>query len=174
MAEAFARSFSLPVVILRPFNTFGPRQSERAVISSTIRQALDPNCSEIRLGDLTPQRDFTFVHDTAAAFQAVGVVDGLAYGEAYNGGTGTAVTIGEVVSEIARITATNKPIAVEQSRIRPSNSEVRALLADHSKLTSATGWKPKISLEDGLRRTIEWWRERLASRQVRLGADYMT
>jgi nucleoside-diphosphate-sugar epimerase len=174
MVEAFARSFSVPVVTLRPFNTYGPRQSERAVISSTIRQALDPDCSEIRIGDLTPLRDFTYVQDTAAAFRTVGLADGLVYGEAYNGGTGTAVSIGEVVAEIVRITATNKPVVAEHSRMRPPNSEVRALLADHCKLTAATGWMPKVSIDEGLRHTVEWWRGRINAGTVRARAEYMT
>ncbi|MGQ0671780.1 MAG: SDR family NAD(P)-dependent oxidoreductase [Hyphomicrobium sp.] len=174
MVEAFARSFSLPVVTLRPFNTYGPRQSERAVISSTIRQALDPSCHEIRLGDLTPTRDFTFVADTAAAFLAIGRADGLAYGQAYNGGTGRAVTIGEAVSEITKLTGNAKPIAIDEARIRPEKSEVRALLADHGKLTRATGWLPGTSLQDGLSSTIDWWREQLEARRVRTNSSYMT
>jgi UDP-glucose 4-epimerase len=174
MAEAFARSFELPVVILRPFNTFGPRQSERAVISSTIRQAIDPVCTELHVGDLTPKRDFTFVADTAAAFLAVGVSEGLTYGEAYNGGTGRAVTIGETVKEIARLSGTNKPITTENARIRPAASEVRALLADNTKLLKATGWKPAHSLEEGLQKTIEWWRRRLRDGVARKDTSYLT
>lgn len=174
MAESYARSFGLPIVIHRPFNTFGPRQSERAVISSTIRQALDPACTEIRLGDLTPRRDFTFVKDTAEAFLAIGLAGNLAYGEAYNGGTGRAVTIGEVVSIISRLSGSDKPIKTEEARIRPANSEVRALLADHAKLTAATGWRPRTSLEDGIAETIAWWRQRLGSGTVRSDAAYMT
>jgi UDP-glucose 4-epimerase len=174
MAEAFARSFGLPVVIHRPFNTFGPRQSERAVISSTIRQALDPACAEIQLGDLTPKRDFTFVKDTAEAFLQLGLADGLAWGEAYNGGTGRAVTIGEVVAQIVRVVGTDKPISVEDTRIRPANSEVRALLADPEKLRRATGWTARTSLEDGVCETVAWWRARLAAGGVRADARYMT
>ena len=174
MAEAFARSFALPVVILRPFNTFGPRQSERAVISSTIRQALDQRCSEIRVGDLTPKRDFTFVRDTAQAYLAIGDAESVVYGEAYNGGTGRTVTIGETVSAITRLTGANKPVLEEAQRLRPANSEVRALLADNAKLAKATGWKPATSLEDGLAITIQWWRDRLCRDGVRNDAGYVT
>jgi UDP-glucose 4-epimerase len=174
MAEAFARSFSTRVVILRPFNTYGPRQSERAVISSTIRQALDPCCKEIRVGDLTTQRDFTFVQDTARAFLAAGLAEGLDYGTAYNGGTGRAVTIGELVTLISRLVGTNKPITVDKKRIRPTKSEVRALLADHSKFTTATGWRAKTCLEDGLRATIDWWEKRIRAKVVRSDAEYVT
>lgn len=173
MAEAFARSFGLPVVTLRPFNTYGPRQSERAVISATIRQALDPACESIRLGDLSPKRDFTFVSDTAQAFLAVGIADNLAYGEAYNGGTGRSVTIGEMVEAVRRVTGCNKAVETEAARMRPENSEVLALLADHAKLTQATGWQPEITLEEGLSRTVAWWRARLEQGRVRGSSRYM-
>jgi UDP-glucose 4-epimerase len=174
MAEAFARSFDLPVVILRPFNTFGPRQSERAVLSSAIRQALDPACPEIRVGDLTPRRDFTYVDETADAFIRVGAADGLAWGETYNGGTGRAVAIGEAVDIVRRVTGTNKPVVSDAARLRPTNSEVRELLADHGKLTRATGWAPRISLEEGIGRTIDWWRARVQRGTVRRDASYVS
>jgi UDP-glucose 4-epimerase len=173
MAEAFARSFDLPVVILRPFNTFGPRQSERAVISSTIRQAIDPLCAAIRMGDLTPQRDFTFVEDTANAFMAVGIADGLAYGTAYNGGTGRAVSIGEMAAIIQRLSGTDKPIEAEAVRMRPANSEVRALLADNTRIREAVGWQPKHSLEAGIAKTIDWWRARIAAGKARSDATFV-
>ncbi|GGH15608.1 NAD-dependent dehydratase [Alsobacter metallidurans] len=173
MAEAYARSFELPVVTLRPFNTFGPRQSERAVIASTIRQILDPACEAIRLGDLSPRRDFTFVTDTAEAFLAVGLADGLQFGSAYNGGTGRAVTIGQLVETLQRVTGSNKPIQSEAARMRPAGSEVRALLADHARLTAATGWAPKLSLEDGLASTVAWWRGRLSGGRARSATDYV-
>lgn len=174
MAEAYARSFGLPVVTLRPFNTFGPRQSERAVISSTIRQAIDPACAEIRVGDLSTGRDFTFVTDTAEAFLAVGRAEGLAYGEAYNGGTGRMVTIGDMVDSVLRVTGCNKDVVAEAARMRPDKSEVRALLADNAKLAKATGWQPAHSLGDGIARTIAWWRTRLASGKARGSATYVT
>ena len=174
MAEAYARSFELPVVTLRPFNTFGPRQSERAVLASTIRQAIDPNCGEIRVGDLTPERDFTFVRDTAAAFLATGAAEGIAYGQAYNGGTGRAVTIGTAVAAIARLAGTNKPVVSEAARLRPAASEVRVLLADHGKLTAATGWTPTHSLERGLEATIDWSRARMGAGRMRRERQYMT
>lgn len=173
MTEAFARSFSTPAVTLRPFNTYGPRQSERAVISSTIRQALDPACASIKLGDLTTKRDFTFVADTAESFLAIGAAANVAYGQAYNGGTGRFVTIGEMVELVRAITGANKPIETEAARLRPASSEVLALLADNSRLAAATGWAPAVSLEEGLRRTVDWWRARLASGRMRPGADYM-
>jgi NAD dependent epimerase/dehydratase len=173
MVEAFARSFDLPAVILRPFNTFGPRQSERALIASVIRQALDPACEAIRVGDLTPKRDFTYVADTADAFLAVGLADGLGYGLPYNGGTGRAVSIGETVEAVLAASGANKPIVQEADRMRPAKSEVQTLMAENSRLRKATGWEPRVSLEDGIARTIEWWRGGIASGRVRPGADYI-
>lgn len=159
MAEAAFRSFGLPVVTLRPFNTFGPRQSQRAVIPTTIRQALDPQVAEIHLGDLTPERDFTFVSDTVNAFlMAAG--PGAEPGRTYNAGTGTAVTIGEVVDQIVTLAGCNKKVTTDTARLRPEKSEVRALIADNSRFREATGWTPEVSLADGLAATIDWWRDR--------------
>lgn len=173
MAEAYARSFGLPVVTLRPFNTFGPRQSERAVIASIVRQALDPACDVIRVGDLSPKRDFTYVGDTADAFIALGLADGLAWGEAYNGGTGRFVSIEETLGLVRAITGCDKPVETDRTRTRPANSEVWALLADNRKIADAAGWTPRVAFEDGLARTIDWWRDRLASGRVRASVDYM-
>ena len=174
MTEAYVRSFDLPAVVLRPFNTYGPRQSERAVISSTIRQALDPACDVIHVGDLTPTRDFLFVADTVEAFLTVGRSDALAFGEPYNAGSGRSVTIGELVEEIRRSIGTGKPVREEATRLRPPESEVRALCADASRLMQVTSWRPRTDLKDGLARTVAWWRERLASGGSRLTASYVT
>jgi NAD dependent epimerase/dehydratase len=173
MATAFARSFEMPVVILRPFNTYGPRQSERAVIPTVIRQALDEQCPEIRLGDITTRRDFCFVADTAAAFAAVGQAKGLNFGEPYNAGTGVAVTIGEMVEEVRHLTNCDKPVVQEQTRQRPEASEVRALLADASLLNGATAWQAQHDLRAGLEQTINWWRGRLNNGKVRAGSGFM-
>jgi NAD dependent epimerase/dehydratase len=173
MAQAYARSFDTPVVTLRPFNTFGPRQSERAVIPTIIRQALDPNCDRIRLGDLTPRRDFTFVIDTARAFLALGAASKVAYGTAYNSGTGRAVTVEDAVNAVRAICGSNKPVITEIGRIRPEHSEVRALIADPHSLYLATGWRAAHSLAQGLSLSIEWWRERFAAGKVRSGLDYI-
>jgi NAD dependent epimerase/dehydratase len=173
MAEAYARSFGVPVVILRPFNTFGPRQSERAVIASVLRQALDPHVAAIRVGDLFTIRDFTFVDDTVRAFLMAGLDAQIEFGTPYNAGTGQAVTIADVVGLIAEATGCNKPIQSEAMRMRPEKSEVRELLADASRLTAATGWKPRIDLREGLARTAAWWVERLKVGRVRREADYV-
>jgi NAD dependent epimerase/dehydratase len=174
MAEAFARSFGVPVVILRPFNTFGPRQSERAIIGTIIRQALDPSCSEIMVGDATTVRDLTFVLDTAAAFMAAGLADDIEYGHAYNAGSQRAIMIGDLIDIIVELTSCRKPVVRDEKRLRPTNSEVRALLADCTRFVQATGWSPKVTLHEGLARTVSWWRGRLSASQVRLQKDFIT
>ncbi len=174
LAEAYARSFDLPVVILRPFNTYGPRQSERAVISTVIRQILDPQCQSVRIGDLTPKRDFNYVADTVDAFLAVGTSAGVEYGVPYNAGSGRAVSIAELVDTLRMVTGSDKPVKSESARIRPQNSEVRVLLASSRRLQDATGWSPRVSLDEGLGRTVQWWREHLHAGRVRGTSHYMT
>lgn len=174
LAESFARSHDLPVVTLRPFNTFGPRQSERAVIPTVLRQALDPKATAIRVGDLTTIRDFTFVEDTATAFLALGAAQKPDFGRAYNAGTGHSVTIGEIVRLICDLTHCAKPVEHEAHRMRPAKSEVRELLADARLLTRTTGWAPQFSLEDGLAKTVAWWRRRLVEGKVRSEIAYAT
>jgi NAD dependent epimerase/dehydratase len=165
MADAFYRSFGVPVVILRPFNTFGPRQSERAVISSVIRQALDDRCTEIRVGSLIPKRDFNFVTDTVAAFMALGKADDSVLGRVFNAGSGIMVTIDDVVQRIKRIAGTDKPVVSEETRIRPADSEVLELMASADNLQRATGWTSRVTLDEGLARTIDWWRSRRIGNQ---------
>jgi len=174
MAEAYARSFDLPVVILRPFNTFGPRQSERAVIPTVIRQALDPECETIAVGDTSPTRDFNYVADTVAAFAAVGASDTIPFGTPLNAGSGVAVSIKETIDRIVEITGCNKPVVTDAGRVRPANSEVRALLADPTRLTEMTGWSSTVDLDTGLGHTIDWWRERLQSNALRRSTHYLT
>lgn len=174
MAEAFARSFGLSVVILRPFNTFGPRQSERAIIPTIIRQALDPSCSAIFVGDTTPIRDLTFVGDTAAAFVAAGSAAGIEFGSPYNAGSQRAATVADIIDLVLDMTKCNKPVRRDESRLRPVNSEVRALLADSSRFQRETGWRPVTSLREGLDRTIKWWRHRFEQGRVRQEKGYIT
>jgi UDP-glucose 4-epimerase len=174
MSEAFFRSFDVPVVVLRPFNTYGPRQSERAVIPTIIRQALDPTCAMINVGDLAPRRDFTFVGDMAEAFFAVGSAPDVDYARAYNAGTGRSFAIGEILHIVRHVTGTDKPVKAETDRHRPAKSEVGLLLADPARLAAKTGWRAQVSIEEGLTRTVEWWRRRLAAGQVRTSAGYMT
>ena len=174
LAEAYARSFGLPVVILRPFNTFGPRQSERAVIPTIIRQALDPACHALKLGDITTLRDFTFVEDTTAAFLAAAKARLIEYGRPYNAGTGTAVSIADVITVVEELTGTYKPTEHDGERFRPSNSEVRALIADSRQLTADTGWRAEVGLRAGLAHTITWWQHRFERGRVRASYTYMT
>jgi len=174
MAEAFTRSFELPVAILRPFNTFGPRQSERAVIPSILRQMLDPACGTIEVGDTSTVRDFTFVRDTARAFLALGMAPAVNFGQPYNAGSGSAVSVGELLELATELTGCSKPIHRAPARMRPDKSEVRALLADSSRLTANTGWRPATSLREGLSHTIAWWRDRLGRNMVRKNTDFMT
>jgi len=173
LAESYALSFKLPVVILRPFNTYGPRQSERAVISSVIRQSLDPQCDAIHLGDVTPVRDFNYVADTVAAFLSIGSASRIEPGRPYNSGTGIGVTIAEVVDLVRSASGANKPIVTDEDRVRPIASEVRKLIADASLFGAATGWQPKSDLRAGIAATVNWWRERIASGRARTDANYM-
>jgi NAD dependent epimerase/dehydratase len=173
MAESYARSFDVPVVIMRPFNTYGPRQSERAIVPTIIRQVLDPNCPVILVGDTSPVRDLTFVEDTAAAFLTAGL-SSLEFGRAYNAGSQRAVTISDVLDLVLELSGSKKPVHRDESRLRPQNSEVRALLADSSRFEGETGWRAQTSLRDGLERTIAWWRARLSEGRVRREKGYMT
>ena len=174
MAEAYARSFTLPIVILRPFNTFGPRQSERAVIPTIIRQAIDPTCEAISIGDTATIRDFTFVEDTARAFMAMASSQDVAFGRPYNAGSGVSVSIAEIISTLQTIVGHEKPLRTASERQRPDLSEVRALLANSAKIRAHTDWKPRVALMEGLERTVAWWRGRLAHGALRRDARFMT
>ncbi|MFP6777327.1 MAG: GDP-mannose 4,6-dehydratase, partial [Alphaproteobacteria bacterium] len=172
MVEAFARSHYTPAVTLRPFNTFGPRQSERAIIPTAIRQMLDPACAEIRLGDLSTTRDFTFVGDTVRAFLALGAAKDAEFGTVYNAGTSVETGISDVVALLNDMTGTNKPVVSESARLRPEQSEVRALVADAARLTTLSGWRPETTLSDGLDLCVAWWRERIAGGRQRRDSGY--
>lgn len=150
---SFSRSFGLPVTIVRPFNAYGPRQSARAVIPTIISQALAGG--DLRLGTLETIRDFTFVEDTARGFVAVGGAE-AAVGEVVNVGSGTEVTIGEVVDKVAAIVGRDLSVITDDQRVRPGNSEVTRLLSDSSKAAELAGWKAEVGLEEGLRRTTDW------------------
>jgi dTDP-glucose 4,6-dehydratase len=153
---SFQRSFSLPVTIVRPFNAYGPRQSARAVIATIISQALAGG--ELRLGSTETTRDFTYVEDTADAFLRIGAAAGCV-GEVVNVGTGTEVKIGDVVRLVGSIVGRDLSVRTDDQRLRPKASEVSRLLADTSKAKRLAGWEAKVSLEDGLRRTVDWIRE---------------
>jgi NDP-hexose 4,6-dehydratase len=157
LAESYHLSFELPVVTLRPFNTYGPRQSARAVIPTIITQ-LAAGERTIHLGSLTPTRDFMFVKDTAAAFVAVGRAPAEAVvGRVLNAGTGVETSIGDLARLISRLMDRDVELQQEDERLRPDASEVMRLLCDSSALRTATGWLPSFDLEAGLRETIPWF-----------------
>jgi NAD dependent epimerase/dehydratase len=174
MAEAFARSFGLPVVILRPFNTYGPRQSERAIVPALLRQILDARCASVLVGDMTTVRDLTFVKDTVAAFMAAGSATDIEYGCAYNAGSQRSIKMSELVDLALQLTCCRKPVRRDDARLRPPNSEVRALLADARHFQQITGWKPHVPLQEGLQLTIAWWQARLSGGAVRRHEDLVT
>lgn len=157
LAESYHLSFDLPVVTLRPFNTFGPRQSARAVIPTIITQ-LAAGAERIDLGLTTPTRDFTFVRDTAAAFIAVGTAPAeRVVGRVLNAGTGREISVGDLVTTIGRLMERPAEAVEDPRRVRPAGSEVMRLLSDPTALRDATGWAAGTSLEDGLRETIAWF-----------------
>jgi NAD dependent epimerase/dehydratase len=155
--ESFYRSMQLPAVTLRPFNTFGPRQSMRAIIPTLISQILS-NEFEIKLGNLSPTRDFNYVLDTVEAYIAIAEAgdEEKILGQVFNTGTGIEISIGDLVTLVSNLMNTELKIISETNRLRPANSEVERLISDSSKLRNATGWKPKYNLEEGLSHLIEW------------------
>lgn len=155
ITKSFYNAFELPVTIVRPFNTYGPRQSARAIIPTVISQ-IASGAKEIKIGDLSPTRDFNYVRDTCRGFLAIARADGTA-GEEINIATGTEVSMKETLETIARLMGADIRWTVDPARLRPSKSEVRRLLGDASKLRTLTGWKPETSLEEGLRHTIGWF-----------------
>src|SRR4051812_13286224 len=156
LAESYFRSFATPVTTLRPFNTFGPRQSARAFIPTIISQALDRE--QIRLGSLAPERDMTYVSDTVAGFMAVATAAGVE-GKTINLGTGTSHSVGSFAKRILELMGIEKPIVQEEERLRPRLSEVMRLISDNRLAQDALGWSPTVSLDEGLRRTIEFVRK---------------
>lgn len=155
LVTAFHRSYDLPTVTVRPFNTYGPRQSGRAVIPSIAAQAL--HADEVRLGALTPTRDFTFVTDTVAGFLALATSDG-AVGRTVNLGSGREITIGDLAGRIVEATGRDLPIVSTEERLRPAASEVERLLADATLARALTRWEPRVSLRDGLGQVIAFLR----------------
>jgi UDP-glucose 4-epimerase len=154
MCESYALSFETPVVTLRPFNTFGPRQSARAVIPTVLGQLL-AGVQEIHLGALSPQRDFTFVTDTCDGFVRAATAD-LEPGRVVQLGTGRTVSVGDVVQICQQVTGTSATVVTDEERLRPKGSEVEILLSDPSLAAELLGWTPTTSLEDGLRAVAEW------------------
>lgn len=159
LAESYHLSFGLPVVTLRPFNTFGPRQSTRAVIPQIITQ-LASGSKQLMLGALDPTRDFSYVIDTAEAFMTLGEAPASAViGELFNCGPGDDIAIGKLAEDIARLMGIDADIVEDPKRLRPKDSEVMRLVCDATKLRERTGWQPRYTRDDGLRETIDWFRE---------------
>ena len=153
-AISYYKSFKMPIKIVRPFNTYGPRQSARAIIPTIVSQLLN-NENKIKLGSLSPTRDLTFVDDTCDGFYAIYNSNTL-FGEATNIGMNSEISIGDLVMLISRLMKIDVTIETIKERVRPKNSEVERLVCDNSKILKKTSWKPKYSLEDGIIKFIEW------------------
>ena len=159
LAESYHLSFGLPVVTLRPFNTFGPRQSTRAVIPQIITQ-LASGSRQLMLGALDPTRDFSYVLDTAEAFMTLGEAPASAViGELFNCGPGDDIAIGKLAEDIVRLMGTEADIVEDPQRLRPKDSEVMRLVCDATKLRERTGWQPRYTRDEGLLETIDWYRD---------------
>ena len=164
LVESYHRSFGVPVATVRPFNTYGPRQSARAVIPTIIAQAL--TCDVIKLGSLEPRRDFTFVRDTVDGFIRV-AASPACIGEVINIGSGVDVTVGEVVEQVRQIIGRHVRVELDDIRIRPAQSEVMRLVCDNHKAAQLAGWKPQVAPDTGLQETIEWIAEHVRLYPVR-------
>jgi NAD dependent epimerase/dehydratase len=156
MAMSFHLAHGLPLTIVRPFNTYGPRQSARAVIPTVITQILKGK-RRIKLGSLSPTRDFNYVSDTCAGFLALAECDG-ALGKTVNIGSDTEISVGDTARLIARTIGTDIEIECDEERLRPANSEVERLHCDNSLIRTLTGFKPQVGIEQGLAKTVEWFR----------------
>lgn len=159
LAESFYKSFNMPISIVRPFNSYGIRQSLRAVIPTIIAQALKTN--EVLLGNTATKRDFTYVTDTVEGFIKI-ASSAKTIGEVINVGSGYEISIREVVEKVGRILNKNIKIKSDKKRIRPEKSEVRRLLADNTKARKLVGWRPQISIEEGLVKTIDWMKSQIS------------
>ena len=163
LAESYYRSFGTAVTTVRPFNTFGPRQSARAFIPTIISQALA--CDKVRLGSLTPERDMTYVSDTVAGFMAAATTSGIE-GMTINLGTGRTYSVGWFAKQILKLMDVDKPIVQDDERLRPPLSEVMKLVSDNKLARETIGWFPIVPLDDGLRQTIEFFRRHPLSNQT--------
>jgi len=159
LALTFYRSFELPVTVIRPFNTYGPRQSSRAIIPTVISQLLFGE-ENIKLGKLTPTRDLNFVFDIVEGFYQVGLHE-KAIGEVFNIGSGYEISMENLVANIFKLMGKDLEVIQDRQRIRPEKSEVERLLCDASKAKQLTGWESKYSLEEGLKITINWMKENI-------------
>lgn len=159
LAESFYRSFEMPISIVRPFNTYGPRQSARAVIPTIITQLLGGK-EEIKLGSLTPTRDFNYVKDTVRGFYEI-AKSKKTIGEEINIATNNEISIGKLANEIISQINSNAKIVCDNKRLRPEKSEVNRLLGDNTKIRQLTNWKPEYTFEQGIKETISWIKQNL-------------
>lgn len=164
LAESFYRSFEMPISIVRPFNTYGPRQSARAIIPTIITQLLDGK-EEIKLGSLTPTRDFNYVKDTVRGFYEIAKSD-KTIGEEINIATNNEISIGQLANEIISQINPNAKIICDEKRLRPEKSEVNRLLGDNTKIKSLTNWKSEYTFEQGIKETINWMKQNLDKYKV--------
>lgn len=158
IAESFYLSFDLPVATIRPFNTYGPRQSARAIIPTIVTQAL--TSPEVKLGLLTPVRDLTYVKDTVVGFLKIAESD-KSVGEVINIGMGSGITVGELTEKIIGLVGKDVRIVRDEQRVRPGKSEVMELICDNRKAKELIGWEPQYNLEEGLKETIKWVQDNL-------------
>ncbi len=164
IAESYFLSFGMPVSVVRPFNTYGPRQSARAVIPTIIAQAMSG--SEVRVGALTPTRDFSYVSDTVEAFLCT-ASEPRAIGKTIHFGSGTEISVGDLAKLIGEILGKDFTLLPEEQRIRPEKSEVERLCADTTLAHELVGWTSRIRLEDGLRKTIAWFKHNLQNYRIK-------
>lgn len=167
LMDSFHRSYDLPATTVRPFNTYGPHQSRRAIVPTIVSQALAGD--RLQLGALEPRRDLTFVSDTVAGFIAAAEAP-AALGRTLQLGTGTDVSVGELVGVVAGLLGRDLEVDVDPARLRPARSEVMRLISDPRLALELTGWSPRVDLEEGLRQTIDWLEGQAAPAQV---AEYV-
>ena len=163
LAISYHKSFKTPVKIIRPFNTFGPRQSSRAVIPTIINQVLNKKIKKIELGDISTKRDFTYVDDTCLAYMHLIKLN--KFGEVFNLGTSKSYSIEDIAEKIFDITKIRKKITLNKNRLRPKNSEVRNLLSNNEKFKKCTSWTDKKSLIQGLKKTVNWYKKNINNNQ---------
>ncbi len=163
LAISYHKSFKTPVKIIRPFNTFGPRQSMRAVIPTIINQVLNKKIKKIELGDISTKRDFTYVDDTCLAYMHLIKLN--KFGEVFNLGTSKSYSIEDIAEKIFDITKIRKKITLNKNRLRPKNSEVRNLLSNNEKFKKCTSWTDKKSLIQGLKKTVNWYKKNINNNQ---------
>lgn len=154
IAKSYYNTFGLPVVIARPFNAYGPRQSARAIIPTIISQIASGK-REIMVGDLRPTRDFNYVEDTCRGFLVLAETDGIE-GEEINIATATEISMADTFDTIARVMEADVKFTVDPARLRPAKSEVFRLCGDNTKITTLTPWRPQVSFEEGIARTVRW------------------